>query len=68
MNARVGTDYMSWPECLGKFDIGKINENGPQLLEFCSRNNLSIANSFFSWQTAQKSIMVPSSLQDMAPI
>jgi len=38
MNARVGTDYnMSWPECLRKFGVGKINENGllqPQGLLF----------------------------------
>jgi len=44
---------VSWPECLGKFGIGKINENGLRLLEFCSRNNLSI-NFFFPGKQHRK--------------
>ena len=31
MNARVGADYISWPECLGKFGVGKIDANGQHL-------------------------------------
>jgi len=54
MNTRVATDYMSWPECLGKFSVGKINENGLRLLEFCSRNNLFIKNSFFPGKQHRK--------------
>lgn len=27
-NARVGADKGSWPSCLGKFGIGKMNDNG----------------------------------------
>ena len=46
-NARVGTDHTSWPDCLGHFGIGKLNENGQRLLELCSLNNLCITNTFF---------------------
>ena len=35
-NALVGADHDSWPSCLGHFGIGKINDNGQCLLEFCS--------------------------------
>lgn len=37
-NARVGRDKMSWPDCIGDYGIGKQNENGQTLLEFCSRH------------------------------
>ncbi|KAF6028773.1 hypothetical protein EB796_012913 [Bugula neritina] len=67
INTRVATDYMSWPECLGKFSSGKINENGLRLLEFFSRNNIFIKHSFFSEQKPQKSVLVPSSLLKLAP-
>ena len=47
LNARVGSDYEAWPSCLGKFNVGKVNENGQRLLEFCSQFQLCVANSFF---------------------
>ena len=28
MNARVGSDYNSWPDCIGKFGVDNVNENG----------------------------------------
>jgi hypothetical protein len=48
LNARVGSDSDSWPIFLGKFNIGRMNENGQRLLEFCTRNDLCITNSFFA--------------------
>ena len=27
-NARVCCDYEGWSSCLGKFNVGKVNENG----------------------------------------
>ncbi|XP_076462059.1 uncharacterized protein LOC143294568 [Babylonia areolata] len=47
-NARVGSDHNSWPSCIGRFGIGKLNENGQRLLELCSYHNLCITNTFFS--------------------
>ena len=53
-NARVGADYDSWPFCLGKFGVGKMNENGQRLLELCSYHELSITNSFFQTKPQHK--------------
>ena len=47
-NARVGADHNSWPTCLGRFGIGKMNENGKRLLEFCSFYGFCISNMFFN--------------------
>jgi hypothetical protein len=54
MNARIGADHSSWPHCIGKFGVGKINENGQRLLELCSRNNLCITNTLFPGKTHRK--------------
>ena len=35
-NARIGADYNSWPDCIGHFGVGKMNDNGSRLLELCS--------------------------------
>ncbi|XP_047500203.1 uncharacterized protein LOC125046469 [Penaeus chinensis] len=53
-NARVGSDYEAWPSCLGKLNVGKVNENGQRLLEFCTRFNLCVANSFFQTKPQNK--------------
>lgn len=54
MNARVGSDWESWPRCLGKYGIGKMNENGQRLLELCCRNNLIVTNSLFAGKPFHK--------------
>uniref|UniRef100_A0A2C9KWR2 Endonuclease/exonuclease/phosphatase domain-containing protein n=1 Tax=Biomphalaria glabrata TaxID=6526 RepID=A0A2C9KWR2_BIOGL len=46
-NARVGSDHTTWPDCLGLFGIGKMNENGQRLLEFCTFYKLCITNTYF---------------------
>ncbi|XP_047480569.1 craniofacial development protein 2-like [Penaeus chinensis] len=53
-NACVGSDYEAWPSCLGKLNVGKVNENGQRLLEFCTRLNLCVANSFFQTKPQNK--------------
>ena len=53
-NARVGADNNSWPSCLGPFGVGKMNENGQQLLELCVFHNLCITNSFFKTKPQHK--------------
>lgn len=53
-NARVGNDSEHWPTCIGKFGVGKMNENGQRLLELCSYHQLSIANTFFKSKPQHK--------------
>ena len=53
-NARVGSDNESWPVCLGKQGIGKMNNNGQRLLEICTWHNLCITNSFFKTKPQHK--------------
>jgi len=53
-NARVGADHNSWPNCLGHFGIGKMNENGQRLLELCCHHDLSITNTFFMTKPQHK--------------
>lgn len=53
-NARVGADHDSWPSCLGQFGVGKLNENGQRLLEFCTYHNLCITNSYFQTKPQHK--------------
>ena len=47
-NARVGTDQEAWPRNIGHFGVGKLNDNGQQLLEICSYHDLCITNTFFA--------------------
>ena len=53
-NARMGADNDLWPSCLGPFGVGKMNENGQQLLELCAFHNLCITNSFFKTKPQHK--------------
>ena len=53
-NARVGTDLESWPTCLGRHGIGKMNDNGQRLLELCTWHNLCITNTFFQTKPQHK--------------
>ena len=44
-NYKVGKDISNG--ITGNFGLGKINERGDQLVEFCSGNDLRIMNTFF---------------------
>lgn len=46
-NARVGTDWETYPNIIGKFGKRKKNSNGDLLLNFCAQHELSITNTFF---------------------
>ena len=46
-NARVGSDWKSWPNVIGKHGVGKMNSNSLILLEFCTRFQLSIMGTMF---------------------
>lgn len=53
-NARVGQDNNSWLDCLGEHGIGKLNENGQRVLEFCSQNQLCVTNTYFKGKFMRK--------------
>ena len=46
-NARVGRDTKAWKGVLGRHGVGNRNDNGRQLLEFCSEQQLTITNTIF---------------------
>ena len=46
-NARVGCDYDSWENVIGKHGVGNVNSNGTRLLSMCAHHDLSITNTFF---------------------
>ena len=53
LNARVGSDRDMWPACLGHHEIGKMNENGQWLLEFCCIYSFCVTNTFFQTKPHQ---------------
>jgi exonuclease III len=46
-NARVGVDYSSWTNVLGKHGVGRENSNGTLLLLLCAQNELIVTNTIF---------------------
>ena len=54
LNARIGSDNSSWPECIGHFGVGKMNENGQRLLQLRCRNNLVVTNTLFPGKPHRK--------------
>ena len=61
-NVRVGNDNESWPDTIGAFGIGKINDNGQRLLELSAKLKLCVANTYKQCKEHHKvSWMHPSS-------
>ena len=54
-NAKTGSGNQIYPEVVGHFGKGEINENGLALLEFCNRNNLVLSNTLFQHKLAHRS-------------
>ena len=55
MNAKTGSGHQLYPCVIGKYGKCQANNNGQQLIEICSRNELNITNTFstISWLTEQ---------------
>ena len=52
LNGHVGSRPVE--DVIGKFGIGKRNEGGEMLIDFCMRNKLSIMNTYFNHQNSHK--------------
>ena len=46
-NCKVGNLHIDYPVAIGKHTVGKGNERGELLAEFCTRNNLVVTNTRF---------------------
>ena len=46
-NCKVGNLHIDYPDAIGKHTVGKGNERGELLAEFCTRNNLVVTNTRF---------------------
>lgn len=53
-NARVGKDHHLWKGALGKHGVGKKNENGHLLLQFCMEKHLTLVNTMFYLKNKHK--------------
>ena len=63
-NARVGTDYKSWENIIGRHGVGNENSNGTLLLSLCSQHDLAITNTMFQQADKHKTTwMHPGSKQ-----
>ncbi len=46
-NCKIGGLHINYGNFIGKHTLGKYNERGERLAQFCARNDLKITNSFF---------------------
>ena len=53
-NARVGSDYTTWSDCLEHFGIGKMNDNGQRLLGVLLLPQVCIITTFFKTKPCHK--------------
>ena len=47
LNAKTGSGYVLYKECMGKYGKGKMNDSGKALLELCLKQDLVITNTLF---------------------
>jgi endonuclease/exonuclease/phosphatase family metal-dependent hydrolase len=58
LNAKVGEDNSSFEEVMGKHGLGKMNENGEILANFCASNQLVIGGSIFQHKRIHKATWI----------
>ena len=51
-NAKVGTKWYEYPDNLGRYSKGTVNNSGSLLLDFCAENDLVISNTLFKHKPA----------------
>ena len=65
MIAKTGSGHQLYPSVIGKYGKGQTNNNGQQLIEMCSRNELYITNTFFDHKIAHRTTWTcPERVQD----
>ena len=53
-NVKVGCQYKTWRNVIGRYGLSEENERGERLLNFCSVNNLVITNTLFEKKTSKR--------------
>ena len=54
LNAKIGSDKSGYEEVMGRQGLGKMNENGEMLADFCAFNNMIIGGSVFPHRRIHK--------------
>ena len=50
----MGNDPDAWEDVIGRHGIGRMNENGQRLLEFCANHSLCLPGSYFAGSLRSK--------------
>ena len=58
LNAKIGSDNSGYEEAMGRQGLGKMNENGEMLADFCAFNNMIIGGSVFPHRRIHKATWV----------
>ena len=58
MNAKVGEDNRGYEGIMGRHGIGRMNDNGDRLCEFCDMNELIITGTWFPHRDIHKATWV----------
>ena len=53
-NAKTGKEWTEYPDNIGRYGKGEINNNGRELLEFCNRQSLTLSNTLFRHKMAHR--------------
>ena len=58
LNAKIGSDNSGYEKVMGRQGLGKMNENGEMLADFCAFNNMIIGGSVFPHRRIHKATWV----------